>query len=103
MLDRVAASPDALDPVTARRDAERRGNERRDVGLAERKKRVEVRVMNQWARKTYLELWISSVQLDPIFPFAFTKTKLDDNVSPHATMSTPRKNYWSRCRARMCC
>jgi hypothetical protein len=43
----------------------------------------EVRVVNRWERRTYLELWISSVQLDSIFPFAFTK--LDDIVSLHNT------------------
>ena len=46
-------------------------------------KRVEVRVMNRWVRRSYLEQWNSSVQLDPMLPFAFTK--LDDIVSPHAT------------------
>jgi palmitoyltransferase len=46
-------------------------------------KRAEVRVMNRWVRRSYLEQWNSSVQLDPMLPFAFTK--LDDIVSPHAT------------------
>ncbi|KAE8809826.1 putative S-acyltransferase [Hordeum vulgare] len=46
-------------------------------------KRVEVRVMNRWVRRSYLEQWNSSVQLDPMLPFAFTS--LEDIVSPHAT------------------
>jgi palmitoyltransferase len=45
-------------------------------------RRVEVRVMNRWVRRSYLEQWNSSVQLDPMLPFAFTS--LDDIVSPHA-------------------
>ncbi|KQJ91709.1 protein S-acyltransferase 18 [Brachypodium distachyon] len=46
-------------------------------------KRVEARVMNRWVRRSYLEQWNTSVQLDPMLPFAFTS--LDDIVSPHAT------------------
>uniref|UniRef100_A0A0E0ML53 S-acyltransferase n=1 Tax=Oryza punctata TaxID=4537 RepID=A0A0E0ML53_ORYPU len=45
-------------------------------------RRVEVRVMNRWVRRSYLEQWNSSVQLDPMLPFAFTS--LNDIVSPHA-------------------
>lgn len=44
-------------------------------------RRVEARVMNRWVRRSYLEQWNSSVQLDPMLPFAFTS--LDDIVSPH--------------------
>ncbi|KAM3191919.1 hypothetical protein ACQJBY_069263 [Aegilops geniculata] len=39
--------------------------------------------MNRWVRRSYLEQWNSSVQLDPMLPFAFTS--LEDIVSPHAT------------------
>uniref|UniRef100_A0A0D9XYC0 S-acyltransferase n=1 Tax=Leersia perrieri TaxID=77586 RepID=A0A0D9XYC0_9ORYZ len=45
-------------------------------------RRAEARVMNRLVRRSYLEQWNSSVQLDPMLPFAFTS--LDDVVSPHA-------------------
>lgn len=43
-------------------------------------RRVETRVTNRWVRRSYLEQWNTSVQLDPMLPFAFTS--LDDIVSP---------------------
>jgi palmitoyltransferase ZDHHC1/11 len=46
-------------------------------------RRVEARVTNRWVRRSYLEQWNTSVQLDPMLPFAFTS--LDDIVSPCAT------------------
>ncbi|RLN29881.1 protein S-acyltransferase 18 [Panicum miliaceum] len=46
-------------------------------------RRVETRVTNRWVRRSYLEQWNTSVQLDPMLPFAFTS--LDDIVSPCAT------------------
>ena len=45
-------------------------------------RRVETRVTNRWVRRSYLEQWNTSVQLDPMLPFAFTS--LDDIVSPCA-------------------
>ncbi|GJM87625.1 hypothetical protein PR202_ga03599 [Eleusine coracana subsp. coracana] len=45
-------------------------------------RRVEARVTNRWVRRSYLEQWNTSVQLDPMLPFAFTS--LDDIVSPCA-------------------
>ncbi|XP_062204245.1 protein S-acyltransferase 18 [Phragmites australis] len=44
--------------------------------------RVEARVTNRWVRRSYLEQWNTSVQLDPMLPFAFTS--LEDIVSPCA-------------------
>ncbi|KAG2628679.1 protein S-acyltransferase 18-like isoform X1 [Panicum virgatum] len=46
-------------------------------------RRVETWVTNRWVRRSYLEQWNTSVQLDPMLPFAFTS--LDDIVSPCAT------------------
>ncbi|KAK3136427.1 hypothetical protein QOZ80_5BG0434120 [Eleusine coracana subsp. coracana] len=45
-------------------------------------RRVEARMTNRWVRRSYLEQWNTSVQLDPMLPFAFTS--LDDIVSPCA-------------------
>jgi palmitoyltransferase len=45
-------------------------------------RRLETRVTNRWVRRSYLEQWNTSVQLDPMLPFAFTS--LDDIVSPCA-------------------
>ncbi|KAM0927979.1 hypothetical protein ACQ4PT_002193 [Festuca glaucescens] len=94
MSDRVAASLDAPDMVATRPNATRAwwsaAAEGRRWRLATRggtsalqKEEGGSPCDEPLVRRTYLELWISSVQLNPISPFAFTK--LDDIVSPHAT------------------
>ncbi|WVZ89596.1 hypothetical protein U9M48_035976 [Paspalum notatum var. saurae] len=45
-------------------------------------RRLEARFTSRWVRRSYLEQWSTSVQLDPMLPFAFTS--LDDIVSPCA-------------------
>jgi palmitoyltransferase ZDHHC1/11 len=46
-------------------------------------RRMEARVTNRWVRRSYREQWNTSVQLDPMLPFAFTS--LNDIVTPCAT------------------